>query len=366
MKATHSKEIYIKNDKLTDLIFTENCIFFDIETTGFSPKNSQLYLIGCAYKRDNQICVDQFLAQSLMDEIEVLDAFINILKDFDTIISFNGMGFDIPFLKAKCNQFDKEDIFSKLNYLDIFKSISDIKRLLKLENYKQKTIESFIGIDRDDMYSGGELINVFSEYIKSGDINAEELLLLHNYEDVVGMISLLPMLSYKKLLSGHHTISCKETNNYTDINGMTHSELIITLSNEFYAPVHLLSRYDDIYINIDSDITKLRIPIVEDSLCYFYPNYKDYYYLPAEDKAIHKSVAEFVDKNFREKCHAYNCYTRKTSSFIVQYEPIMNPAFKKEYKDKVTYFELTKDFCNSNELLTKYVNSILSLFLRQK
>lgn len=52
-----------------------------------------------------------------------------------------------------------------MQILDIFKELSPIKPLLRLENYKQKSIEAFLGIDREDKYSGGELINVYYEYL---------------------------------------------------------------------------------------------------------------------------------------------------------------------------------------------------------
>ena len=50
-----------------------------------------------------------------------------------------------------------------------FKELSPIKPLLCLENYKQKSIEAFLGIDREDKYSGGELINVYYEYLAQKD-----------------------------------------------------------------------------------------------------------------------------------------------------------------------------------------------------
>ena len=37
MKTFHNEEIYIKTDNFSDSIFKENTMFFDIETTGFSP-----------------------------------------------------------------------------------------------------------------------------------------------------------------------------------------------------------------------------------------------------------------------------------------------------------------------------------------
>lgn len=42
----------------------------------------------------------------------------------------------------------------------------------------------------------------------------------------------------------------------------------------------------------------------------YYPNYKDYYYLPAEDIAVHKSVGTYVDRRCRRQADALNCFTR--------------------------------------------------------
>ena len=48
MKLFHNEEIYIKTDNFSDSIFKENTMFFDIETTGFSPVKAIVYMIGCA------------------------------------------------------------------------------------------------------------------------------------------------------------------------------------------------------------------------------------------------------------------------------------------------------------------------------
>ena len=97
MKTTHKEELYIKKDNLTDLLFDNQSIFFDIETTGFSPAHSSIYMIGCARKQGNYICIDQFFAENPSEEKVIITAFIELLKQYKTIISFNGIGFDIPF-----------------------------------------------------------------------------------------------------------------------------------------------------------------------------------------------------------------------------------------------------------------------------
>ena len=63
---------------------------------------------------------------------------------------------------------------------------------------------------------------------------------------------------------------------------------------------------------------ELSIRVYKGTLKYYYPNYKDYYYLIYEDTAIHKSVGEFVDKDARIKATKETCYTKKDGTFLPQ------------------------------------------------
>lgn len=366
MKHIQKTQQYISQIAITNIFFQEDCIFFDIETTGFSPKTSNIYLIGCLYKKDTCLIVEQFFAETKAEEKEILEKFLELLDTYKTIISFNGIGFDLPFIKAKCDTYGIHEHFDNFQYIDIFKDISSIKSLLKLPNYKQKTIESFLDIHRNDRFSGGELIPMYEEYTETQSPHAEELLLLHNFEDVIGMLDLLPVLTYNHILRGTYSIKTVEMNTYTNYDGQTGLELMITLQNEYEVPKRVSYQFKDFYFIMNKDITKIRIPIFEGELKHFYSNYKNYFYLPVEDMAIHKSVAVFVDKQYREKAKASNCYNRKTSKFLPQYDAIMNPAFKKEYKDKCTYFELTEDFLSSEEMLRRYVEHIFSSAMKHK
>ncbi len=360
------EELYFKRNKLSDQLVDEKSIFFDIETTGFSPKHSHIYLIGCARKIGDNMHYDQFFAKSPDEEKEILLAFLSVLQDYETIISFNGVGFDVPFIKAKCDLLAIEEHLADYNYLDIFKAVSEIKFLLKLPNYKQKTIENFLGLERDDQFSGGELINVYLEYMKKPDQEAERILLLHNYEDLVGMTELLPILTYLEVFHGQYAIRRTEVGSYKSIDGTTEKELMITLLNDFTVPKRVSFQKEDFYIIMKDEHTTIRVPVFQGELHYFYPNYKDYYYLPQEDMAIHKSVATYVDKGYRENAKASNCYTRKEGEFLPQYSTVMQPEFKKEYKDACSFFELNEDFYSSDIMLRRYVDHILQLMLTTK
>ena len=81
----------------------------------------------------------------------------------------------------------------------------------------------------------------------------------------------------------------------------------------------------------------LQITLYQGELKYFYPNYKDYYYLPYEDTAIHRSVGEYVDPDARIRASAKNCYTKTTGLFLPQFSPLWNPALKRDYKDPLSF-----------------------------
>jgi hypothetical protein len=147
---------------------------------------------------------------------------------------------------------------------------------------------------------------------------------------------------------------------YRRYDGTTGQELLITLPNPQPFPEPMTQRLDDIFLRIGRSGTVLRIPVFMGELRYFLPDYQDYYYLPDEDMAVHKSVAAFVDRKFRKPARPANCYTRKSGQFLPQYEGIVKPEFRREYRDKISYFALPEDFCSSQELLCRYTDHVLA------
>ena len=366
MQTWHKELNFDNTDTLTNALFAEDSVFFDIETTGFSPANTSLYLIGCARRKGNIICIDQFFADTPDEEHLILAAFLELLKPYRTLITFNGLGFDIPYLKKKCEKYGLTHPFDEKDYIDIYKEVSGLKFLLKLPDYKQKTIERFLGLSRNDTFSGGELIEVYQNYLKTPDEQAIFFLKQHNYEDVLGMTGLIAIRSYRKLFDGAFTVNSTETNIYKDCNGIPQKELILTLQNQYPIPQRVSCQTDAFYLICDGMQSKLRIHLFEGTLKFFFDHPEDYYYLPAEDMAIHKSVATYVDKDFRKKATADNCYTKKDAIFVPQYETLITPFFKESNKDKLTYFELTREFLDSDSLLRQYTSHVFRHFLAAK
>lgn len=311
-------------------------LLFDIETTGFSRKYCNVYLIGCMYFIDGQPMYAQWLAENFNDEANVLMAFHSFIQKFNTIIHFNGNSFDIPFLKERGEKYNLDFNFESFNSIDIYKPVSRINHILKMENQKQKTFEQLLQIKRTDPFSGGDLIEVFKQYVESKDERLLFPLLLHNREDVINMGQLVSLLSVSDLFEGKYNVSSYEIRDYKTLNGDFEQELYITLTLNNAVPISISYNYNGFYLKADGSQAHITVKVKNGTYKYFFENYKDYCYLPLEDKAIHKSVAEFVDRKYRKQATAATCYEKFSGAYL----PIFKAAdtsfkqvFKKSHKD---------------------------------
>ena len=339
----------------------EQILFLDIETTGFSPRTSRLYLIGCVYYGDGNWNTRQWFAQKEDEEGELITSFFHFAKDFKLLVHFNGNAFDLPFILGRSSANHLPFTFDAFQGIDLYKRVLPYKTILHLPNCKQKTIERFLGLNREDLLDGGELVRIYQDYLKNPSDPAEHLILLHNSDDLRGMLLLLPILSYAELFTGKVTVKKVQANYYKDLAGLRHQELLMTLALPLTLPRPFSTAANDCYFSGEGAVGKLRVPIYQEELKYFYSNYKDYYYLPSEDMAIHKSVASFVDKEYRTQATAATCYTRKASNYLPQFGLLFEPFYKRAYKDPALFFELTDSMKKDRDAFTTYARHIMEM-----
>lgn len=335
--------------------------FLDIETTGFAAKNASIYLIGAAYYAEDTWHIIQWFAADYREEKEILKEFHAFADRYEHFIHFNGNTFDLPFIKqrgARCSiPFD----FSAYGGTDIYKRVTPYKTMLRLEHCRQKNIEAFLGVEREDLFHGGELTEVYRKYVQNPDDIAFQALIQHNLDDIRGMLSITPILAYHDLF--HNPVKAKQAqaNYYTDINGAKKQELIIRINHPAALPVPLSLNNNGCYYSGEGKSGALRIPLYEEEMKYFYTNYKDYYYLPMEDTAIHKSVAGFVDKSHRVPAQAATCYTRKQSAYLPEWDTVFEPIFKRDYAAKEIFFELTEGLKSDRTAFHTYAQHVLQM-----
>ena len=180
--------------------------YFDIETTGLSADTSNIYLIGVgSYTDSDTFTVIQWFADDYNSEKNILKEFLEYIKQFDIIIHYNGSTFDIPYINKKCKRHAvNPSALNEMKNLDIYHALRKYAALLQLPDKKLKSFERYVGLNRDDTFNGGELIEVYAEYIQNIYLRKEndkllKLLLLHNYEDITGLSQVASLLFLKEI-----------------------------------------------------------------------------------------------------------------------------------------------------------------------
>ncbi len=384
----------------------DKAAFFDIETTGLSPNASSLYLAGLmrfdTARRQWTLC--QWFADNYQSEKKIIQSFLDALSDVEYLYHFNGQTFDIPYLLKKCTRHDivpsaqckklLEDKSSS-HSIDLLKKIRPLRHALSLEKCKQSDLECYLGLKRTDIFSGADLISVYSEYMQKKILdpkNAEKLeqvLLLHNHDDIEMMLNLCSLLTYGEYLSEEETnrLICSETLKTMKIR-QENRQLFVTLTLPDPVPknISITACYPH-PSSIEADIGSLlpnanltfrdktasfAFPLYCGTLKFFFPDYENYYYLPAEDTAVHKSVAEYVDRKHRKKATAATCYIKKESTFLPNLCTIKKakqktpenqyPLFCHQYKDKLSFYELTDGLISSHAFWADYIKNQLPYF----
>ena len=195
----------------SDLIMpfdTFNTMFLDIETDGLSHKN-KLVIIGLIqYNKKGTAHLIQLFNDDYQSEREMLLELIQILRfhDTDYYVSFNGNSFDFPFLNARFRHYKIDFQLSKAANIDLLRLSRQNQANLGIPDFKLKSVEKFVGINRTDTISGRDSILMYQAYIEGKSEALKQAILLHNYDDLINMIPLLKITEHMPKVFNPHIV----------------------------------------------------------------------------------------------------------------------------------------------------------------
>jgi len=160
--------------------FASQCVFLDIETTGLSAVFDTVTMVGLFDGHRYEVFID---GQNLQD-------LPSRLKKYSVVVTFNGAGFDLRFLKLTFPDLELPPIHIDLRWVT--------RRL----GYRGglKSIEKEFGISRDESVqdvNGFDATVLWSRYLR-GDRAALQKLVTYNTEDVVHLKAIMEM-AYDRL-----------------------------------------------------------------------------------------------------------------------------------------------------------------------
>lgn len=332
-------------------------LYFDIETTGLSAGRSDLYMIGCGEYKNGSWTTTLLFNDDGTSEPELLERFLAIAAGHSCLVTYNGDTFDIPYINEKFRQFGISSDISSMTSIDLYRIIRRYKGLLSLSSARQKDIEALVRFKRNTFISRGDLIAEYRQYLKgrsSGHVDAglSEDLLIHNHDDIRGLISITEFARLPHI---------GDASSLTDVS--FDGTYVYYTCRIPQLPCHISAVSSGILLNADGSRLTVRVPVVSTAMKYFFKNYRDYYYLPLEGTAIHKSVAAYVDKEHKEKATRNTAFTTKTSHFIPSVRGFEADLFYDTDLKGSSYIELTEQLTFTSEAASSYVRLIISSFL---
>lgn len=332
--------------KTTDIMFPgsdkEQILIYDIDTTSFEAANGCIFLIGVMFYQNDELHFLQFFSESIDEEALIIGKFFDIAENYNVLLSYKGESFDIPFIGKRLYALKQNELYKRFTMLrsrsyDIAGEIMSVKASVGFSSTKLDYLRKKCGQQVPERISGENISKFYVEHIAAAKLRKllETTGNAANH-DMIGEYHPKPVideLAHIKPDSGDRFLSDILYRNRENIESVIY---LLRLSRIFSMRkgrfnVNISTECDDIDVesslknNIDTvffayfaDDFELTVPISIEtvSLKQFYPNYKDYYYFPAEDMAVHKSIAEFAASGSKKKATAKTAYRNVSGRFI--------------------------------------------------
>ena len=155
--------------------------YLDIETTGLSPWDSEITVVGIHRCNGDYTNFTQLVGNDISIE-SIFDA----LDGVEVLYTYNGSRFDRPFIHSRLG----------ISLSETFKHHDLMYDCWKNNLYGGfKAVERQLGIDRKlTEVNGYEAVRLWWRYVNDYDHNALDTLLEYNREDVVNLKTLKEML----------------------------------------------------------------------------------------------------------------------------------------------------------------------------
>jgi len=148
--------------------------YLDIETTGLSPSYDEITVIGIYLCQGSEDRLVQLYGSQV-----TADNLVECLRGVDTIYTYNGSRFDLPFIESALginleSQFQHNDLMYLCWQCNLKGGLKAVERQLQIPRQTE-------GV------TGYDVVRLWWQYMDSYDEDALNLLLHYNEEDVVNL-----------------------------------------------------------------------------------------------------------------------------------------------------------------------------------
>ena len=185
---------YLSKEKTFENLDLSTALFIDLETTGLSGGTGVVpFLVGMGYYKDDKFWVAQSFLGDLAEEermIQELGQFFSEMN-FQSVVTFNGKGFDIPLLETRFILYRQPFILNELPHLDFLYSARSLWRhkheSCRLFHLAREVVEA----DRAEDIPAAEIPYRYFQYLQTGNFDLIEPILYHNQEDILSLLGVV-------------------------------------------------------------------------------------------------------------------------------------------------------------------------------
>ena len=169
----------------------ERVLFLDLETGGLS--SSPVFLAGTMHWNGSDFVLRQYFARHYGEEAALVEGVCELARQFDTLVTFNGKSYDVPFLMNRA-VLHGVPFHMPQGHLDILHA-SRRRWRGDFEDCKLQTLERNVcRIRRSGDVPSEEVPGLYHDFVRNGDPYRLVPVFHHNMLDVITMVEILRVL----------------------------------------------------------------------------------------------------------------------------------------------------------------------------
>lgn len=183
-------KLIAKNCDYADFDFSDT-VFIDTETTGLAGGTGTLaFLTGVGFFEGNVFKVLQYFIRDFDEEAAALYSLSELIKRFNSIVSFNGKSYDIPLLSTRYMLNRMDSPLEKPFHLDLLSSARRLYRE-RLESVSLSSLETnLLSLKREGDILGYEVPSVYFKFLRDKNPYPLKPIFYHNRMDILSMVTL--------------------------------------------------------------------------------------------------------------------------------------------------------------------------------
>ena len=324
----------------------EHALLLDIETSGLSRQKDVIISIGLLYlNTQKELTTKHWFLENKEEEKSLLESFLLFISTYETIYTYNGKGFDYPFLLSRMQHHN----IDTTSFLSL--KLIDVKECLKYFSRNRVTLEDMFHFQRQSSVNGKDVIKLYRTYIDCHNDIYSTLIIKHQEDELYSLLTFYEL--YRILL------------NFSNMKYLEAKETAETFTVILQSPVSFTYCFNGRAFDLnfsyakESNLLHLTLPLIRTSLKHYLEPSKDYYYIESQGELMHKSLAQFIPASLRRRATKEECCITKSSCYLKIYTTYKVSVSLWYSEHKEIYIEL-KDF--SLELLAP---QIFWLFFRR-